>query len=136
MKKSIKTTHTLAAPLDQVWDLIKTGEQWERWLPILTGSRVEGNQRYCDMENGDVLEERFLASEAERTFIYAIDKQASFPATNIVGMMRLEATDDTHTTLHWSVDMDVADEATFQGLRQNIEGLYEASASQLQSLAA
>ena len=136
MKKSIKTTHTIQASLDPVWNLIKTGKQWERWLPILTGSRVEGHQRYCDMENGDVLEERFLASDAEKTFIYAIDKQASFPATNIVGIMRLEAAGSNQTTLHWSVDMDVADEATFQGLRQNIEGVYEASASQLQSLAA
>ena len=136
MRKSIKTTHTLNAPIDKVWGEIKTGEQWERWLPILTGSRIEGNTRYCDMHNGDVLEERFLASDAEKTFIYAIDKQASFPANNIVGIMRLVEASDTTTTLYWSVDMDVEDEATFQGLRQNIEGVYEASASQLQSLAA
>ena len=45
MKKRIETTHTLDASLDQVWKNVRTGAEWERWLPILSGSKVEGEEK-------------------------------------------------------------------------------------------
>lgn len=134
MKKAIQTTHELNAPLNPVWNLVKTGANWENWLPILTDSRVEGNTRYCDLENGDVLEEKFLASDIEKTFMYAIEKQQSFPATDITAIMRLEE-NGKGTRLHWSVEMEVESEEAFQGLKENIEGIYSASAQKLAELA-
>lgn len=135
MRKAIKTVHEIEAPIDNVWSLIETGAEWENWLPILKGSRVEGNNRICNLENGDVLEEGFLASQAEKTFIYNVHKQASFPADNIVAIMRLEEKAANQTTLYWSVDLDVENEETYQALKENISGIYAASATQLQALA-
>ncbi|MEM9886406.1 MAG: SRPBCC family protein [Bacteroidota bacterium] len=135
MQKAIQTQHQISAPAESIWDLIRTGSNWEKWFPILTGSRVEGNSRYCDLENGDTLEESFLASNVEKTFIYTIHKQASFPAENIVGILRLEEKTPSTTNLHWSVEMDVADEASFQALKTQIVRLYEASAAKLGELA-
>ncbi|MEO1652440.1 MAG: SRPBCC family protein [Bacteroidota bacterium] len=134
MQKAIQTKHQIQAPVSQVWSLIKSGEKWEDWFPILTGSRVEGNQRYCDLDNGDTLEELFLSSEAEKTFVYTIQKQKSFPATNITGIMRLEANGPDATTLHWSVDMEVENEEVFAQLKENIAQMYAASAHRLEEL--
>ncbi len=134
MKKVIQTQFDLKAPVERVWDLVKTGEQWENWLPILTGSRVEGHTRYCDLEGGDVLEERFLASNAEKTFIYVIDKQKTFPATDITGIMRFVA-EGENTRLFWSVEMEVENEETFEALKESISGVYRASAEKLEALA-
>lgn len=135
MYKSIQTTHQVNAPLENVWTLIKTGANWENWFPILTGSRVDGNKRYCDLDNGDTLEELFLASDVEKTFIYTVHKQNSFPADNIVGIMKLEDNQE-HTQLNWSVEMEVDNEETFQMLKENIGQMYSASAIKLQELAA
>jgi carbon monoxide dehydrogenase subunit G len=135
MKKSIQTTHHLEAPLEKVWPLIKSGTDWENWFPILTGSRVEGNNRFCNLDNGDVLEESFLASEAEKTFMYSVNKQQTFPANNIVAIMRLEALDAHHTRLNWSIDMDVETEETFAIMQENVGQLYQAATQELQALA-
>ncbi len=135
MHKAIQTTHQIKAPINQVWSLIKTGDNWEAWFPILTGSRVEGNQRFCDLENGDTLEEVFLASNVEKTFIYTVQKQQSFPADNIVGIMKLEENSTNETTLNWSVEMEVESEEIFQALREQIGQMYSASASSLEALA-
>lgn len=135
MKKSIKTQHELNANTDQVWNLIKSGEKWENWFPILTGSRVENNTRYCELDGGDVLEERFLSSEPEKTFIYAVDKQRSFPATDIVGIIRLEEGENNTTRMYWSVEMQPNSEEVFPALEQQITEVYAASVLQLQELA-
>lgn len=135
MKKSIKTQHELNANTDQVWNLIKSGEKWETWFPILTGSRVENNTRYCELDGGDVLEERFLSSEPEKTFIYAVDKQQSFPATDIVGIIRLEEGENNTTRMFWSVEMQPNSEEVFPALEQQITEVYAASVLQLQELA-
>lgn len=136
MKKAIQTIHQLNAPVEKIWDLVKTGKSWENWLPILSASKVEGNLRHCQLDNGDVMEEQFLASNIEKTFIYTIHQQSTFPAENIVGIIRLEPINETQTKLYWSVEMEVENEATFSMLKENIEGVYTASAQQLQALAA
>ena len=139
MRKAIQTIHKIEAPVETVWDLIKSGEKWENWLPILTGSKVDGNNRTCEVPtpdgNKDVLEELFLASGVEKTFIYQINKQQSFPATDIVGYIRLVEENDA-TTLYWSVEMTVESEEVFAALRGQIEEIYATGASKLQELAA
>ena len=135
MKKEIQTKHRINANIESVWNFIKTGEKWENWLPILTGSRVEGNSRFCDLHNGDVMEEKFLASNVEKTFIYSIEKQESFPARDIVGIIKLEEGDDTGFDLLWSVELEVDDNDTYLALKENIEGIYSSSAAELQKLA-
>lgn len=139
MRKAIQTIHKIEAPVETVWDLIKSGEKWENWLPILTGSKVDGNNRTCEVPtpdgNTDVLEELFLASGVEKTFIYQINKQQSFPATDIVGYIRLVEENDA-TTLYWSVEMTVESEEVFAALRGQIEEIYATGASKLQELAA
>lgn len=135
MKKSIQTKHELQASIKNVWSLIRSGANWEDWFPILTGSRVEGTNRYCDLDNGDILEEKFLASEAENTFIYNVHKQNSFPANNIVAIMRLEELNAEKTGLTWSVDFDVETEGAYVEIKGHIEQIYKTAASELTKLA-
>ena len=138
MKKAIQTTHQLEAPADAIWDLIKTGGRWEDWLPILAGSKVNGNARTCDVPapdgSMDLLEELFLASDVEKTFLYQINKQQSFPASDIVGYIRLVSSGEA-TTMYWSVEMEVESEEVFGMLKAQIEEIYAAGAAKLQELA-
>lgn len=139
MKKFIKTTHEINAPIDSIWDLVKTGAKWEDWLPILAGSKVEGNSRTCDVPSPDgssldVFEELFLVSEAEKTFTYQINKQQSFPAKDIVGIIRLVENGE-NTTMYWSVEMDVEAEEIFTEMKGQIEQIYGEGAKKLEELA-
>ena len=138
MKKSIKTQHSIQAPANAVWDLIKTGANWEDWLPILSGSKVEGNIRTCDLTTPDggidVLEESFLAFETDMLFMYQINKQQSFPATDIVAYMKVND-NDGKTLLNWNVEMNVDSEETFDMIKTQITQIYSASASRLEELA-
>ena len=138
MKKFIKTKHEINAPIGSIWDLVKTGVKWEDWLPILTGSKVEGNSRTCDVPspdgNVDVFEEQFLASEAEKTFTYQINKQQSFPAKDIVGIIRL-VENGANTTMYWSVEMEVEAEEIFTEMKGQIEHIYGEGAKKLEELA-
>ena len=138
MKKSIQTVHKIVAPVENVWEFIKSGEKWEKWLPILSGSEVVGNSRTCDMPtedgNKDVFEELFIASDAEKTFIYQINKQQSFPADDIVGYIRLTETGD-FTTMYWTVEMSIDSEEVFAPLKEQIEGIYASGAAKLEDLA-
>ena len=135
MKKAIRTEHEIKAPIDKVWALIRTGEQWEEWVPILSGSKVENNNRYCEVAGSDdVLEERFLSSDAEKTFIYAIDKQQTFPATDITAIIRLEAQGPI-TKMYWTAEMQPFNEEAAAGLEQQVPEVYAASAGLLETLA-
>lgn len=135
MKKAIRTTHTLNASPEAIWDRIKSGQAWETWMPILTSSHISGNSRICHLDNGDELEERFLVSEAEKTFMYSIERQSSFPAENLTGIIQLE-TDGEKTLLQWSLDLDVESEDVYDTLRPQIEEIYGASAKKLDELIA
>lgn len=134
MRKSIQKNYQINAPIENVWSNIKTGGNWENWFPTLTGSRVDGQKRYCDLDNGDTLEETFLASNAEKVFMYTIHKQESFPAENILGIIKLENTNDKDTRLYWTVEMDVENEETFKVLNEHIGQMYAASAAKLEDL--
>lgn len=135
MKRFIKTEHHISAAINTLWPLISTGANWELWFPILKGSRIENDKRYCYLDNGDTLEESFLASNAEHTFIYTITKQASFPAENIVGIIKLKKNNPVGTTISWSVEMDVASDEVFEELKHSIEAMYSEAVLKLNEIA-
>ncbi len=138
MKKGIQTKHNIHAPINAVWDLIKTGAKWEDWLSILADSNVDGNTRTCGVPTPDggkdVFEEIFLATDLEKTFVYQIQKQQSFPASDIIGYIQLEEQGD-NTKMFWSVEMDVESDEIFNELKEKIEHIYAEGASNLEKLA-
>ena len=83
------------------------------------------------MDGGEQLEELFLSNEAEKTFIYSIEKQNVLPAKNLVGLIRLEKVDHETTTLNWSLDLEVESLEIFESLQEQISGIYIASAARL-----
>ncbi len=136
MKRFIQTQHEVAAPVQNVWETIAKGDGVEAWLPIIKSSRLEGdNGRLCEMHEGGNLEETILASEVTKTFMYRIDKQQAFPASNIVGTMKVEALADDKTTLFWDVEMEVESEEVFAALKPQIEQIYQMSAAKLGEVA-
>ncbi|WP_462253667.1 SRPBCC family protein [Ekhidna sp.] len=138
MKKRIETTHTLDASLDQVWKNVRTGAEWERWLPILSGSKVEGEgkgaKRVCVMHDGNELFETILESDdQQKLFQYSIDKQSFMPISDVVGTMRFSESNG-ETKLEWNVEFEVENEEVFAQVKPGIEEIYTTSSQKLAEL--
>ncbi|MEO9869756.1 SRPBCC family protein [Ekhidna sp.] len=138
MKKRIETTHTLNANLDQVWNNVRTGAEWERWLPILSGSTINGEgkgaKRVCQMHDGNELFETILESDDEqKLFQYRIDKQSFMPISDVIGTMKFSGKNG-ETKLEWNVEFEVENEETFEQVKPGIEEIYSTSSSKLAEL--
>ena len=135
MRKVIKTSHQIESPIQAVWSIIAQGDKVESWLPIISESTLgDGNRRYCSLQDGSRIEETILKSDINYTFLYAIDKQESFPIENAVGLIRLAEGAQGGTELFWDLEFDVAEEALFNEFRTTVEQVYAASAAQLQEI--
>ena len=135
MKKKIETTHQLNAPIDQVWQNVRTGAAWERWLPILSGSTIEGEgqgaKRVCMMHDGNELFETILTSDDnEKLFSYRIDKQSFMPISDVVGTMKFSE-ENGATKLDWNVAFEVESEEVFDAVKPGIEEIYSSSSQKL-----
>ena len=136
MKRFISTQHKIAAPVDKVWPIIAQGDGVEAWLPIIKSSELQGgNHRVCEMHEGGMLEETILVSEGTKTFMYSIDKQEAFPASDITGVIRVEKDSESTTKLYWDVEMEVEADEVFAELKKNIEQVYQMSAAKLGEVA-
>ena len=141
MKKVIETTHQIDASLEAVWTNVRTGADWERWMPLIASSEMQGEgagaKRVCHTaDQGDLYETILKADDDTKEFQYRIDEQTMLPAENVVGVMKLSVS-GKGTRLDWSVsfDMDAAHEGAFPEIKKMIEDVYAASARQLEQLA-
>jgi len=135
MKKRIETTHELNASLEKVWSNVRTGAEWERWLPILSDSTIEGEgkgaKRICKTHDGNELFETILESnDQQKVFSYSIDQQSFMPISNVIGTMRF-ATEGEKTRLEWNVEFEVENDEVFDQVKPGIEEIYSTSSQKL-----
>ncbi len=135
MKKRIETTHTLHADLELVWKNVRTGAEWERWLPILSGSSIEGEgkgaKRICKMHDGNELFETILESDDEqKLFQYQINEQSFMPISDVIGTMKFSK-ENGDTKLEWNVEFEVENEEIFSQVKPGIEEIYATSSQKL-----
>lgn len=135
MKKTIETTHLLDASLEDVWKNVRTGASWERWLPILSDSTIDGEgkgaKRVCKMHDGNELFETILDSDdLKKFFSYRIDEQSFMPVTDVVGKMQFRTTGN-QTELQWNVEFEVENEEIFSQVKPGIEEIYASSSQKL-----
>ncbi len=134
MKKEIKTTNSIQASADRVWEILRTGKGVNTWLPIIETCEVNGSSRTCSHANG-ILEETILVSDDEnKLFSYSIDKQDLFPFTNLVGVMQVVESNTDSCNLHWNASFDLPDESQFEEIKEKVSGLYQMGAKGLESL--
>lgn len=134
MKKEIKTINKINAPIELIWENLRTGEAVNSWLPIITSCRVEGNKRYCSTEDSILEETILLSDDQNKTFQYSIEKQDLFPVTGLKGTMQLKAIGEYETDLHWDVEFDLQDESIFPQIEEGIRATYAMGAQGLEEL--
>jgi len=137
MRKTVKTSNQIDAPVESVWAQIKNGSGVDKWLPAITACQLngegEGAKRICTTEQGDMLETILEINHQERIFKYSIDEQPLLPIEHIVGTMQVSPKNGG-TELLWELAFTMPDESLFAMVKQAIEGLYAAGANGLQTL--
>ena len=137
MKKTIKTSTLINASPESVWNKIRRGEAVNKWLPMVTECRLEGEgigaKRVCTTEQGDLNETILIIDEENKIFQYAINEQPLFPIENVIGTMTLFSK-GKHTILNWDLDFTLSDESHFETIKQAIEGMYAAGAKGLENI--
>ncbi|MEW7292399.1 SRPBCC family protein [Aquimarina sp. 2304DJ70-9] len=134
MKKTIKTTNFVNAPLDKVWAKVGPGTNMDKWMPIVASCTVDGNKRVCGThENGTLYETILQSDEENKIFQYRIDEQSMLPVSGIIGTMKLSEKNGG-TQLDWDVEFDISEEheGAFSEIKANTEGLYQMAAASLE----
>ncbi len=109
MKRSKQTVvQTINVSPSQAWEVIGAVSGVENWLqPLITNSRVEGNQRICSTETGDFIENILGVDHENKVFDYEIPRQHLMPVENIVGQMRVHGTQEGKAKVEWNWNFDV-----------------------------
>jgi carbon monoxide dehydrogenase subunit G len=133
MKKTIETSHSINAPIEQVWANISKATGVNEWLPVITACRLEGNKRVCSTEQGDMNETILKIDNDQKIFQYAIDEQPLLPIADIIGTMQVLA-QDNNTKLNWNLEFTLQDETMYEMVKQAVEGMYAAGANGLEKI--
>ncbi len=130
---SFKTNYlaqTVNASTDQVWEVLKTGGDVDKWLPFITSCKLEGKgigaKRICTTADGKTLEESITNIDNENKIItYTIDKHnMEAPIHNIQGIMRVKEKNGK-ALIDWTVHFELVQEIDDEMLSQMQKGMVE-----------
>ena len=73
--KQVSITQPVDASPEQVWNILRTGTNLDKWIPFISTCELEGKgvgaKRVCTTADGKVLKETILlVDESNRTFKY------------------------------------------------------------------
>ncbi len=115
----IHASAVIAAPIEQVWDLVGDWPGISNWHPFVEKSELgdgppahtAGSTRICTLVNGAALTERQVERSDER-FMYAYSiTDGPMPMKSHKGVVQLHPVTDTgHTFVDWTITVEAEDE--------------------------
>lgn len=137
--KQVSITQPVQASPDMIWNVLKTGTNLEKWIPIISTCELNGNgagaKRTCSTPEGNVLKETILLIDAaNRIFKYRIDEQDMMPLKNYVGTVSVLSRNG-QTEVNWSADFELLDEAASSAVESGLKDIFKLAISGLESFA-
>jgi len=137
--KQVSVTKQVNATADKIWNIVKTGDAINEWLPMIASCKLIGSgsgaKRICKTADGKTLEETIKSVDhANRELIYSIDKQEMMPIMNITNKLKISESMDI-ATIKWTAEFDMPDESIFYTVEQGLKGLFEAGINGLEKVA-
>lgn len=117
-----------------VWKIIGSGENVDKWLPVITSCRVEGNKRYCGTAEGSFDEDILESNNETMTFRYLIPQQHMMPVENIEGTMQVTPINNESANVRWHWKFDI-DENNFEAVTAGLSQLGEMGIKGIEALA-
>jgi hypothetical protein len=138
--KQVSITQRVSASPQQIWNILRTGTNLDKWLPIIATCTLEGSgagaKRTCTTFDGKLLKETILlVDDSNRVFKYRIDEQNMMPLRNYVGTVSVLERNGS-TDVSWSTDFDLTEKDAEADVENALKGLFAMAISSLDSLAA
>ena len=129
--KSVVVRRRISVPAQAAWEIIRTGAEVDRWVPVITSCRLEGTgsgaKRLCTVNGQEVTESIATVDDPSRLFQYRIDRQSLMPIRNALGTVHVTAAGPTEAEVLWIMNFEVIDENAWPAVKQGMEEIYRAA---------
>ncbi|MFZ6014119.1 MAG: SRPBCC family protein [Bacteroidota bacterium] len=137
--KQVSVTQQVDASAEQIWNILRTGTDLDKWIPIIATCKLEGSgagaKRTCTTSDGKVLKETILlVDESNRIFKYRIDEQDMMPLKNYIGTVTVLERNG-HTDVNWSTEFDLTVEDAEADVKNGLSELFKMAIASLNSVA-
>lgn len=137
--KQVSVTQSIEASPEAAWNILKTGTNLQKWIPIIATCELDGNcagaKRVCTTPDGKVLKETILLIDnSNHIFKYRIDEQDVMPLNNYVGSVSVLHRKNK-TEINWSAEFDLIHEAAWPDVEKGLTDLFKLAIAGLDSLA-
>lgn len=134
MSETVTIAKTVAVDCDKVWSAISSIGGLDRWFPIISTCRVEGDgvgaTRIMTLVDGAEMRDRVLEIDhTAKRFRYE-RPQLPFPVRNYVGTVKVRDVGGSKSEVSWIVSFDGEQEAreqvsalVFRAISDGISGL-------------
>ena len=75
----IQSSHEVDLPCKELWEVISSVQNLEKWHPLINSCTVDGDTRICKTEKGDLIETILVNDSNSKTFKYLIHPQKVYP---------------------------------------------------------
>ncbi len=137
--KRVSVNQKVNVSPEKVWEILRTGTDLEKWLPIIATCNLEGKgagaKRTCTTTDGKLLKETILVvDDPNRIFKYSIDEQDMMPLKNYIGTVTVLERNG-RTDVHWSTEFDLTIEEAWPEVEKGLKDLFTMAISSLESVA-
>jgi hypothetical protein len=137
--KAVIVRRTIGVPAKAAWDVVRTGDGLERWIPIVTSCRLEGKgpgaKRFCTINGQDIVESIATVDEDARVMQYRIERQSLMPVRDALGTVHLSAVGAAETEVLWIMNFALDDARAWPAVKEAMEQIYVSAIDGLGSFA-
>jgi hypothetical protein len=129
--KAVIVRRTISVSANVAWDVVRTGRDLERWVPVVTSCRLEGKgpgaKRFCTINGHDIVESIATVDDAARVMQYRIERQSLMPIRDALGTVYLSAAGSTETDVLWIMNFVIDDEQAWPAVKEGMEQIYSSA---------
>lgn len=137
--KAVVVSQRIPISAQTAWNIVRTGDRLNRWMPVVTSCRLEGSgvgaRRVCTINGQDLGESLETVDDANRLFQYRIHEQNLMPVRDALGTIHLTAIGPTETEVLWMMNFEMTDEKAWPAVQESMAGLYQAGITGLGAFA-
>lgn len=126
MKEIVGVNMTIDAQARKVWDVIAAVGGLDKWTPLITACRVEGNgagaKRFCTMADGTQLKE-VIDEVDERAMRFRYRITEGLPVSGFEGTAQVKSLGNGKTEVTWYGAFE-AQGGQAEGFRQMLRDVY------------
>lgn len=135
--KTVAVSHRIRVPVKTAWEIVRTGDGLERWIPVISSCRLEGRgvgaKRVCTVNGQQVVESLETVDDGTRLLQYRIQEQALMPIRNALGTVHLTPTGGDETAVLWMMNFEIDVEAAWPAVKDGMTSMYQAAIEGLEA---